>query len=206
MKRDTLETLTSSTRQNYGTPRPFIRWLSSFARLQVDVCAESWNAKLRRYFTKRDNGLAQRWRHFIWWNNCQYDQVDEWLSYSAHEGMMGGAGFNLVATRPDTRWWRAATEGFGPLVRSCFVPETRVWWTVWRDLVVGVYNHHKRLVFDVPPGAVDKNGEPVKQESAPFPSSLIIHAARAVRRGVDFGPAKKLMTPHGVALTWGMPE
>lgn len=202
------ETLLSSIRQNYGTPRTLTDWLFSFAHCTVDVCAESWNAKLKRYFTFKEDGLRQPWREFCWWNNCQYDQVMDWLGHSKHEGVMGGAGLNLVATRPDTRWFRDATEnGMGPLQRSYFVPETRVWWHVWKDLVVGIYHHSRRLKFEVPPGTLDKEGRPMKVESAPFPSSLIIHAARAARRKVDFGPAEKLETKHGMpALTWRMPE
>jgi len=203
-----LEAVTSSIRQNYGTPRSFTEWIFSFASCAVDVCAEPWNAKLNRYFTPEEDGLRQPWRNCCWWNNCQYDQVVEFLGHSKHEGMMGGAGFNLVAARPDTKWFRDATEnGMGPLIRSLFVPQTRVWWCVWRDLVVGIYHHHQRLKFEVPPGTLDKKGRPMKVESAPFPSSLIIHAARAARRKVDFGPAKKLETKCGLpALTWRMPE
>lgn len=208
MNAKTRETMTSSVRQNYGTPGPFYDWVNYFSRVTVDVCAEDWNAKHKRFYTKRVNGLAQEWRNDVWWNNCEYDCVEDWAPYSQHEARMGGAGLCLVASRPDTEWFRNATEnGMGPLVRSYFVPETRVWWAVWRDVVVGIYHHHQRLMFDAPPGAKDKRGNPVKMEKAPFPSSLIIHAARAHRRRVDFWPAPKLSTPFGLpALTWRMPE
>lgn len=207
-----LEPMMSSVRQNYGTPQPFFRWVNACFNFDVDVCAEAWSAKTKHYFTKATNGLAQSWRELCWWDNCQYDEVDDWLPYSQHEAIMGGAGVNLVASRPDARWFRGSTEsGMGALMRSYFVPQTRVWWMVWQHLIVGVYNHHKRLAFDVPPGTLNKKGQPVKVESAPFPSSLIIHVARASRRKVSLAPARRLWLPGSTKpalpdLTYGMPE
>lgn len=204
-----LKPLLSSEVQNYGTPRDFFAWVHWCFRFTVDACAEDWNHKLRRYWTIQDNGLAQSWRREVAWNNCEYDDVVKWLRHAKHEARMGGVSVNLVAARPDTRWWREAVEAdAGRLVRSTFVQETRVWWLLWRELVVGFYNHDERLVFDVPEGTINDKGQPVETTSAPFPSSLIFFAARERVRLAKFQPARALRfhRPTGRPdLTWGMP-
>lgn len=187
------EAMTSSARQNYGTPMEEFSWWNWCFRFTVDACAEKWNAKLRRYWSAKDNGLAQDGRREIVWDNPEYDSVVKWLKRSKEESILGGVWVNLVASRPDTRWFRDAIEkDMGRLLRSYFVPETRVWWLLWEELVVGVYHHDARLVFDVPPGTLDKKGRPMKSEPAPFPSSLIIHAARARWRIPKLRPASTL--------------
>lgn len=209
MTSEELRAAHSSDRQNWSTPAPDFAWVHAAFRFTVDVCAEPWNHKLPRYFSKKENGLAQPWRREVWWNNCEYAEVTAWTAYSKHEAMLGGVGVNLVKACPDTDWFISATErGMGSLLKSYFVPETRVWWTVWRHLTCGVYHHDARIKFEVPAGTRGKKGNLVVPTGAPFPSTLIIHAARKHRRLADFRPAKSLKLPgfQRPNLAWRMPE
>jgi hypothetical protein len=226
MNERALEAATSTRIQNWGTPADFFAWQRWCWSFTVDACAEKWNAKHRSYWTKRQNGLAQPWRREVAWCNSEYSGengrpiVGQWLAHGKHEAMHGGVAVHLVATRPDTDWWRKAVEqGNGPLLRSYFVPETRVWWYLWRDVVCGTYNHDERLEFVAPPGATDKRGKPMEVTGALFPSSLIVFAARAHRRRVKvrpgmalerYTPTSKEAKDNGLMgyplLTWRMPE
>lgn len=226
MNERALQAATSSKIQNWGTPWDFFAWQRWCWRFTIDACAEAWNKKLKCFWSAKENGLAQPWRKEIVWDNPEYSDrkgrpiVGRWLKHAKHEAVMGGVSVNLVASRHDTDWWRTAVEADnGPLARSYFVPETRVWWCVWRDLLVGTYDHDERLEFDAPPGAVGKDGNPMQTSGALFPSALLIFAARARHRMVKVQPAPRLMAyaPRGSEaagnkligyplLTYGMPE
>lgn len=163
-----LRPLMSSENAEWGTPREFFRWLNRGFNFTVDVCASSENAKLRRYYDRSADGLAQSWAGETFFCNPEYgDQLPRWAkkaraSAISHERT---GGVLLVPSRVDTDWWISTVEqAVGRLLRSAWVKESRVLWLRWAGLRVGVYHHDQRLPFE---GMPTKNG-------APFPSSVII--------------------------------
>ncbi len=181
MRKEAIQSATSSDIQNYGTPWGLYRWLDWTFHFTRDLAAEAWNAKHRTYWTAEDNALTRSWRREVGYLNCEYRQIVRFMRHAKAQAIAGGVVCSLVATRTDTRWYREATEdGAGRLISSEFVPETRVWWTVWADLIVGVHHVAGKVPFAVPPGTRHKKtGELKKPEPSFFPSTLIVFAARA---------------------------
>jgi hypothetical protein len=169
--------LMTSARQNWGTPRSFYKWVDAGFRFTVDTCAEPWNTKHSRFWSKDDDGLAQDWTREIGWCNPEYDKVEFWLQKGKHAAKLGGTSVHLVASRVDTDWWRSATEADnGRLRDSYFHQRSRVWWTVWSEITIGIYHHDQRIPFDLP---IEEKAKRVAlgkstDDGAVFPSSILI--------------------------------
>lgn len=187
MRKDLIKAANASERQNYGTPWWLYLWLDWSLHFTRDLAAEKWNAKHPTFWTEADNALCRPWREEIGYLNCEYRQIVRFMRHAKTQAMAGGVVCSLVATRTDTDWYADAVErGAGQLVDSYLVPETRVWWTVWADVVVGVHHVDGKLEFDLPPGTLDeKTGKPKEQNPSFFPSTLIILAARERHRLVE---------------------
>jgi phage N-6-adenine-methyltransferase len=121
--------------QNYGTPPGFFAALDrDFARLvgyrlTLDVCAEKWSAKCPLYFTKKDNALAQEWRHG-WFCNPPYNDQRTWLEKANAEANKGRRGVMLLKAATAERYWMPLTfeRGTTDLVygRMAFIhPKTK---------------------------------------------------------------------------------
>lgn len=163
--------LLASGSDEWGTPRPFYEWLDAQLHFTVDVCASPTNRKHPRFWTRRDNGLVQSWEGETAWCNPPYGRaIGEWVR-RARDAALRERAFAalLVPARVDTDWWRTyvmtGDRAAGRLVRSCYVPDTGVWWLRWEGLVTGIYHHPERLAFE---GADTEDG-------APFPSSVVLH-------------------------------
>lgn len=172
-----LRRFTTSSRQNYGTPRQFFRWVDAAFGFTVDACAEPWNTKLTRYWSKDQDGLQQDWSREIAWDNPPYDQVDLFLAKGKEAAKLGGTNVHLVASRVDTDWWRSATEkDNGGLRDSYFHFESRVLWLLYSEITVGIYHHDARIPFDLPADEVARRIAEKKgtDDGAVFPSSILI--------------------------------
>ncbi len=95
----------SSATDDWHTPQ----WLFDLARKEfkftLDVCATAKNAKCKRYFTRRDNGLEQTWRGVCWMNPPYGREIGAWIE-KAHQSAKDGATVAcLVPARTDTAWW-----------------------------------------------------------------------------------------------------
>lgn len=51
----------SSKSDDWATPQDFFDKLNEEFNFQLDVCADESNAKCARYFSKKQDGLAQSW-------------------------------------------------------------------------------------------------------------------------------------------------
>lgn len=179
--------LLSSESPEWGTPRDFFDARDAELSFTVDVCATPTNAKHRRFYSKRDNGLAQSWEGETAWCNPPYGRaIGDWVRKARAEAMYARClTALLLPARVDTDWWRhfvmSADRKAGRLVRSGYHPETRVWWLRWEALVTGVYFHDARLEFE---GAAE--------DGAPFPSVVVWHAS----------PSRKPATKTGLVAGW----
>ena len=50
------------------TPQELFKTLNRKFKFTLDVCAIFKNAKCKRYFTKKINGLLKKWRGICWCN------------------------------------------------------------------------------------------------------------------------------------------
>jgi len=182
----------------WGTPRAFYEWLNSQLAFTIDVCALPTNTKHSRFFTPKDNGLAQSWEGETVWCNPPYGhgRIGPWLEKARDEALFARALVTLlVPARVDSDWWQtfvmSADGGAGRLVRSWFDPESRVLWLRWAGLVTGVYFHDARLDFE---GAAD--------DGAPFPSAVVFHASPSRRPAIE----RPVPEPGARGLTKGWPR
>jgi phage N-6-adenine-methyltransferase len=98
--------LYSSRSDEWPTPQSFFDALHAEFKFTLDPCATSRNAKCRRYFTSKENGLAQDWgRHRVFCNPPYGNTMRDWAR-KCHDASRAGALVVLLAhARTDTRWF-----------------------------------------------------------------------------------------------------
>jgi phage N-6-adenine-methyltransferase len=78
----------------------------------VDVAASDDNAKLPRYYTLVDDGLAQPWAGERIWCNPPYSDVGAWVRKAWSESNASVVVMLLPANRTEQRWWQEHVEPF----------------------------------------------------------------------------------------------
>jgi len=98
--------LKTLNKQEWGTPQKLFNKLDEEFRFNLDPCASHENKKCNIYFTKKENGLWQKWfgRVFV---NPPFRKVAKWVEKSYYEVKKGNAELvvMLIASRTDTRWF-----------------------------------------------------------------------------------------------------
>ncbi len=100
------EGLFSSNTPEWATPQFLYDALHAEFGFDLDVCANSGNAKCKRFFGPQEDGLKQDWGDHTCWMNPPYGrEIAAWMK-KAYEAAKGGAlVVCLVPSRTDTRWW-----------------------------------------------------------------------------------------------------
>jgi site-specific DNA-methyltransferase (adenine-specific) len=98
--------LYSSRSEEWPTPQYFFDDLNDEFNFTLDPCATSRNAKCKRYFTSRDDGLVRDWgRHRVFCNPPYGKTMRAWAR-KCYEASRAGALVVLFAhARTDTRWF-----------------------------------------------------------------------------------------------------
>lgn len=80
-----------------------------FGPFDLDPCATADNAKCARFFTKEDDGLAQRWSGRVFMNPPYGREIGKWVKKAYDEAKFGAAEIVvcLLPARTDTHWWHA---------------------------------------------------------------------------------------------------
>ena len=96
----------------YETPPEFFDALNRKFSFNLDVCSTAANAKCRRFFTVRENGLARRWvtqagEPAVCWMNPPYgdDELTRWMVKAHDEAREGATVVCLVPARTHTNWF-----------------------------------------------------------------------------------------------------
>lgn len=98
--------LMSSETDEWATPLEFFLGLDYEFHFEVDVCASEANAKVRHFFTRDDDGLAQAWAPLTCWMNPPYGAtIGRWCEKAWLESQMGATVVGLLPARTDTAWW-----------------------------------------------------------------------------------------------------
>lgn len=137
----------------YETPDALFHARHARFGFTVDVAAASWNAKLPRFWSKRDSALSRRWVGERGWMNFPYSRGNplRWASYARDQVLHGAElvdGLGPAATSEP--WWQK--QVMAPAGRLLHVgfdadplgPRTVY---VWRHLVVEVLFLAGRLRF-----------------------------------------------------------
>jgi phage N-6-adenine-methyltransferase len=103
-----------------GTDPEFFRKVNErFGGFTLDAAAAAHNAKCARYFTRKDDGLAQSWAGERVWCNPPYSDLYAWVEKAWQERPRTLAVAMLVpANRPEQRWWQELVEPFRDRGRS----------------------------------------------------------------------------------------
>lgn len=95
----------SSETDLWATPQDFFDKLDAEFNFELDVCATHENAKCKKYYTVRENGLLQRWQGVCWMNPPYGRVIGEWVKKAYESAQDGATVVCLVPARTDTRWW-----------------------------------------------------------------------------------------------------
>ena len=95
----------SSRTDQWATPQAFFDRLNAEFGFQLDVCALRSNAKCPRYFTPKDDGLAQEWSGVCWMNPPYGREIGQWMKKAYESSLKGATVVCLVPARTDTAWW-----------------------------------------------------------------------------------------------------
>ena len=139
-------------RQDWETPPALFTALDHEFHFTLDVAASEANAKVARYFTAEQDGLAQTWAPEVCWCNPPYDPrvLALWVERAWVESRAGALVVMLLPVRTATRWWHRFAMKASE-VR--FLPG--------------------RVRFVLPDGS---------SSSAPFPSVILVFKPRGVLR------------------------
>lgn len=189
----------SSDSTLWGTPRDVYDWLNAQFCFTIDLAALPTNTKHKRFYSPRDNSLAQSWEGETGFCNPPYGRgIDGWCDKARDEAMHARAlTVLLVPARPDTEWWNNFVMSFdgsaGKLLRTSLHMESRVLWLRFEALITGVCFLDERIAFE---------GMSADDDGAPFPSAIVIHSSPSRRPAV----AKPKLEDGRRLLTSGWPR
>lgn len=89
----------------WETPQWLFSLLNKEFKFTLDVCATKKNAKCKRYYTQKDNGLEQKWKGTCWMNPPYGYVIKDWMAKAKESALGGATVVCLVPARPDTNWW-----------------------------------------------------------------------------------------------------
>jgi site-specific DNA-methyltransferase (adenine-specific) len=101
------KSLFSSDRMDWPTPKFLFRALDAEFHFTLDACASKRNAKCKKFFTIKDNGLSKKWRGNVWVNPPYGREISKWVKKARRQVRKGYADVVvcLVPVRTDSMWW-----------------------------------------------------------------------------------------------------
>ena len=102
------EALFSSATDEWSTANAFFKALNAELRFELDVCATAENAKCAKYYTREQDGLAQKWEGVCWCNPPYGREVGKWVQKGAESGCTV---VMLLPARTDTKWFHEYIYG-----------------------------------------------------------------------------------------------
>lgn len=117
----------------FFTPWEIFNPLDEEFDFTLDAAATEESAKLPRYFTKEQDGLAHSWADERVWLNCPYSDIAPWVRKAEFETFRGCrlVVMLLPATKTEQPWWQEHIEPFrdgkrpADLIGRCPRIETR---------------------------------------------------------------------------------
>ena len=96
----------SSKSSEWTTPQDYFNVLNKEFNFTLDPCATKENAKCKKYYTKKENGLIQDWSNEIVFMNPPYGrEIKHWIQKAYEESLKGAIVVCLVPARTDTIYW-----------------------------------------------------------------------------------------------------
>lgn len=96
----------SSETDEWPTPQDFFDGVNRrLGPFDLDVCATPENAKCAQFFTKEQDGLAQKWTGKVWMNPPYGRAIGKWVQKAYESSLTGALVVCLIPARTDTAWW-----------------------------------------------------------------------------------------------------
>jgi phage N-6-adenine-methyltransferase len=96
----------SSKSGEWETPQWLYDKLDDEFHFTLDPCAADENHKCDKYYTKKENGLAQDWKDDIVFMNPPYGRkIGQWVEKAYYDFLRGATVVCLLPSRTDTKWW-----------------------------------------------------------------------------------------------------
>lgn len=93
----------TSRTDEWETPQGLFLSLSAeFGPFDVDVAADASNAKVARYYSKAEDGLAQEWTGRCWMNPPYGRVIGKWIKKASESKALVVC---LIPARTDTTYW-----------------------------------------------------------------------------------------------------
>lgn len=101
----------SSKTDLWATPQELFDELDKEFHFELDVCATPENAKCRKFYTKKQDGLAQPWTGRVWCNPPYGREIGQWVRRAFFAAVAGATVVMLLPARTDTRWFHEYIYG-----------------------------------------------------------------------------------------------
>ena len=110
----------SSATDEWPTPQAFFdKVAAEFGGFDLDPCCTIQSAKAPKFYTKEDDGLAQKWSGKVWMNPPYGRTIGAWMRKAFESSEGGACVVCLVPSRTDTAWWHDyAMRGEVRFIRS----------------------------------------------------------------------------------------
>ena len=96
----------SSKSNEWSTPQDLYDKLNCEFNFTLDPCASEANHKCEKYYTVKENGLAQDWSGESVFMNPPYGrQIKLWIKKAFETAKQGGVVVALIPARTDTTYW-----------------------------------------------------------------------------------------------------
>ena len=106
-----------SAKQDWETPDSLFNELNNEFNFTLDAAADSTNAKVRKYFTKEDNGLAKDWGSNTVFVNPPYGDgkanISKWVWKGFNAACLGATVVMLIPARTNTNWFHDYCLDYG---------------------------------------------------------------------------------------------
>jgi phage N-6-adenine-methyltransferase len=99
------KTALSSNSIEYETPQDLFNKLNNIYNFDIDVCATDQNAKCKKYFTIKDNGLIQKWHGVCFMNPPYGRKIKDWIKKAYDESLNNVKTVALIPARTCTTYW-----------------------------------------------------------------------------------------------------
>lgn len=99
------EALYSSKTDMWETPQDLFNELDKEFHFDMDVCATQENAKCKRYYTPKQDGLSQPWDGICWCNPPYGRDIGQWVRRALFASFGGATVVMLLPARTDTKWF-----------------------------------------------------------------------------------------------------
>jgi len=91
---------------DWATPKELFDKLNREFNFTLDVCASEWNAKCKKFYTEKEDGLKQDWGNEICFMNAPYGKIlEKWIEKAYNSSLKGAVVVCLVPSATDTKWW-----------------------------------------------------------------------------------------------------